>query len=44
MRGEYSHLLLIIALLLYKIEDDLHMERVIKNTESPDEIERNDLV
>ena len=43
LNGEYIQILLIITLLLFKIEDDLHIEKCIKETEPPDEIVRQDI-
>ena len=41
--GEYIQVLLIITLILFKIEDDLYIEKRIMESESPDEIERQDI-
>lgn len=41
--GEYIQILLIITLILFKIEDDLYIEKRIMESESPDEIERQDI-
>lgn len=42
--GEYNQILLIITLILFKIEDDLYIEKRIVESESKDEIVRRDIV